>query len=552
MQKNIGRGAIQTPKPVQTSEIKEVFFDQSDAWFFKKIIGWREEFPPFSPEKERSKLEKYCALRDTKKTQAPIEIELEEMIEGSGELEKESILRKNLGNSGEIQVELRSQMRLIEEEFTYRNIGLVFKCYMKYKYHVAYSDRVHLLQEGFIGILLALRRFELEKGEKFSTYAIPWIRRQMRIYIAKYSRTIHVPRYMYFRLGEVKKILYEESILRQHELSDSEIQEILTEQGYGKKPIKSILSAMRTKQVSSLDYGHTDDEEIVLYDHLPDVKTSQGYEKMEEHLDFQETSKKLLKVCLRRNARDFGVLMLLSGIYGAEKTWNVVGKIYDISRQRVYQIRDQIRKSLRNDFNYLNTKDISNEELSKYITDYCELPLLLYDELSEEEYKLICYRFGIAICNSPQTDSEIAERFGIKTNEVPLKIGEIMEKLKDYSIDNPFLKGRTTVIKYLMELSNPRTIFESEFYTVLRRMFYKSHDILTVLKDKYGVTVFKGRDFETLSQEFNNETVQTLKKMFEDTYVRRRDQEIRFMDYLDRYVIKRKKKRKEKRRGIQQ
>lgn len=528
MPENIKGKIVQTEK---TEKEKNPY--SSSDWMFKEIHRWKREFPLFSPEEERLRLEEYCGLRgDLIESENAIElIEIEgdpERLEGDYTL----VEQRNIWE------EMREQMKPIEDEFIHRNVGLVLKFYKRYSYFLPHEHKEPILQEGFMGILKALEKFDLNKKVKFSTYASWWILQKMRSYIRNSCRTIRIPMNMHDTLNRVGKILQEEGVLWDCELLNSGIQQILIRNGYTKIMIKSILAAMRVKNIASLDFGHATAEEILRYDRLVISDIPNEYDSLDEKLDSLKVKKKVLKECLKGNVRNFGVILLLSGLHDTSMTLDAVGKIFNMTRERIRQIRNQVKGGVRKNFEHFDIEDISDKELSKYMTDYCELPYFLWDILPKEEYHLICYRFGIAFCDTPQVDSEIAESVGINVKDIPFKLEKIMGELDGHFINHPLSGEEVAISKYLTGLFNPTIVFESEFQTVLRRMFYKSQNVLTVLKDTYGITVFKKRDHKTLSQEVHSKTLQDLKEMFKDIYILRGDQKVRFVDYLDQWERK--------------
>jgi RNA polymerase primary sigma factor len=106
---------------------------------------------------------------------------------------------RNSEDEKTIRSGIESRNRLIEA-----NLRLVVSVAKKYTYH--HNPLMDLIQEGNLGLMKAVDRFEVERGFKFSTYATWWIRQSISRFISNHSKTIRIPVYVYDALAKIRKI----------------------------------------------------------------------------------------------------------------------------------------------------------------------------------------------------------------------------------------------------------------------------------------------------------------------------------------------------------
>lgn len=173
----------------------------------------------------------------------------------------------------------------IKNELAKRNQPLVTYIVGKYYNHKSFhkKHREDLLQEGSIGLLLAIDKFDVERGFKFSTYATWWIRQTINNYVINAGSMIHVPSHIRTQHNKLIRKLKEENKTFQFLLENNESSGMFLDEEdtvpVTKKMISSIRSAIQSRQISSLERplgnGKNSDGNCgTLRDVIPETKPS--------------------------------------------------------------------------------------------------------------------------------------------------------------------------------------------------------------------------------------------------------------------------------------
>ncbi len=195
-----------------------------------------------------------------------------------------------------------------------------------------------LVQEGNLGLMRAVEKFEFQRGFKFSTYATWWIRQAITRSISDHARTIRVPVHM---IEQVNKIMREERrMIQEHgrEISDEEIAQKL---GWEKEKVMNVRSVSR--EPLSLETPIGEDEDSLLSDFIEDKNTDSP---------MQITSSSFLREHLQEvlstlSPREQLVLRLRFGLDdGYPLTLEEVGLDLNVTRERVRQIESKALKRL--------------------------------------------------------------------------------------------------------------------------------------------------------------------------------------------------------------
>ena len=233
--------------------------------------------------------------------------------------EQEQVLGKRIKEGDKAAVEI----------MVTHNLGLVKKIANKYTGRgLDYND---LLQEGYIGLISSINKFDYTLGYKFSTYATWWIQQAITRALADKSRTIRLPVHINDEMNYVRKEMA--SLYNDLGRSPSE-EEIAQKTGLPQEKVRMLMGFMTGEPVS-LDYEYGDEENATLKDYIRDTSKAEPDEEVEQ---------KVLKEYIVRamgslTDREKRIIVHRFGLGGTrQKTLDEVGKLECVTRERIRQI----------------------------------------------------------------------------------------------------------------------------------------------------------------------------------------------------------------------
>ena len=333
------------------SETTDRFYEAIESAGIDTVIDEEDFLPPLDEDAlpELEKIEEVTeeeildtdSMADTFSTDDPVRMYLKEI--GKVSLlspEEEIALAKRMAEGNE-----EAKRRMTEA-----NLRLVVSIAKRYVGRgMLFLD---LIQEGNLGLIKAVEKFDYTKGYKFSTYATWWIRQAITRAIADQARTIRIPVHM---VETINKVIRVSRQLLQELGHDPSAEEIAEEMNMPVDKVRDILKI--AQEPVSLETPIGEEEDSHLADFIPDEDASEPAEAA----SFSLLKEQLMDVLNTLTPREEKVLRLRFGLEdGRTRTLEEVGKEFNVTRERIRQIEAKALRKLRHPSRSKKLRDFLN------------------------------------------------------------------------------------------------------------------------------------------------------------------------------------------------
>lgn len=250
----------------------------------------------------------------------------------SSEEEKEIALRAKNGDKNAKKVLVQSNLKLV--------LTIARKAI-----HVSKLPMIDLIQEGNLGLMIAVEKFNPELGYRFSTYASWWIKQAMFKAISEQSYCMKIPVYIQETLSKFSKVKAEMERTYNCQISNKDVAEKMNIEP---EKIDTFLSAYTTTVSIEGSFDAKNGSELSVADVLEDEKTS-----VEENIEFEELKKEIAAVVSTLKEREQTVIKMRFGLENCAKTTlEDIGKLFGVTKECIRQTEMRALNKLRTSFSY--------------------------------------------------------------------------------------------------------------------------------------------------------------------------------------------------------
>jgi RNA polymerase primary sigma factor len=247
--------------------------------------------------------------------------------------------------------ENKTEMTLAKDEFVRSNLRLVLSIAKNYSYPGL--DLLDLVQEGNIGLMKAVDKFNYRLGHKFSTYATWWIRQSITRAIADQGRTIRIPVHMVEAMNRVLKTSNELTKRMGREPSVHELAKEL------KTPVAKVTQILKAAQEPiSLEASIADNKDAVLNKFIEDKNAISPDDDVMKH-NLRDVTASALQTL---SPREQEIVRMRYGLNdtGKEYTLQEVGEMFQVTRERIRQIEEKALLKLRSPYRSSKLREFAN------------------------------------------------------------------------------------------------------------------------------------------------------------------------------------------------
>lgn len=226
------------------------------------------------------------------------------------------------------------------EELIQGNLRLVVSIAKKYNGKSTKISFLDLIQEGNMGLMKAVDKWDYSLGYKFSTYATWWIKQSISKALADQSRAIRIPPHIIEKLSRLAKATNELSIELEREPTTKEIADRIGETEEKVKELRAIV-----KDPVSIDQRINEDDDVTLGDLVADEEDNSPIDDIHQ----EQVSKTISEVLSTLDEREADIIARRFGLGNRKaQTLEEVGKDYGLTKERIRQIEEKAMRKLRN------------------------------------------------------------------------------------------------------------------------------------------------------------------------------------------------------------
>ena len=224
-----------------------------------------------------------------------------------------------------------------------------------------------LIEEGNIGLMEAVDRFDPENGAKFSTYAAWWIKHAIRRAIHNNSRTVRLPSNIYEKANLIDRV---EELIQNEMGCEVTAREISNIVGIPEESIDRVRRAM--KSPSPLDAPIGEDTNVTIGDRIPDASAPAP----DRTARYRDGLARVLDLIAQLSERERNILKLRFGLDGTiPETLVQIGKRLNVSSERIRQIENRALTKLRSELQKLDTPSVLPSYADILQTDFADVAM---------------------------------------------------------------------------------------------------------------------------------------------------------------------------------